>query len=386
VRLDLSDDHRLLRQSLRDFAEREIRPRAADIDRERRFPTENVRACAAMNLLGVQVPPEHGGAGMDALSYCIVIEELSRACASTGVIVSVNNSLVCGPLLRYGSPELKRRYLGPLARGERLGCFALTEPNAGSDPASMETRAERQGDEWVLRGSKVFVTSGTAADVALVFARTDPAAGRRGISAFVVERDFSGYRLGREERKLGICASGSREITFDGCRVPADNLLGREGEGLKIALSTLDRGRVGIAAQAVGIAQAVLDEALRYSQERVQFGRPISDFQAIQWMLADIATEVEAARLLLHRAAWAEERQDRFSREAAIAKLFASETAMRSALKGVQILGGYGYINDYPMERLFRDAKVTEIYEGTSEIQRLVIAEHLLSDRERARS
>jgi butyryl-CoA dehydrogenase len=292
---------------------------------------------------------------------------------------------VCGPLLGYGTPELQQRYLGPLARGERLGCFALTEPNAGSDPASMETRAERRGDAWVLQGSKVFVTNGTAADLALVFARTDPAAGRRGLSAFIVERDFPGYRLGREERKLGICASGSREIVLDGCRVPAANLLGRQGEGLKIALATLDRGRVGIAAQAVGIAQAVLDEALRYSQERVQFGRPISHFQAIQWMLADMATEVEAARLLLHRAAWAEERQDRFSREAAIAKLFASETAVRSALKGVQILGGYGYINDYPMERLFRDAKVTEIYEGTSEIQRLVIAEHLLKDGARAR-
>jgi butyryl-CoA dehydrogenase len=380
VRLDLSDEHRLLQQSVRAFAEREIRPRAADIDRERRFPIENVRACAAMNLLGVQVPAEHGGAGMDALSYCIVIEELSRACASTGVIVSVNNSLVCGPLLRFGTPDQRRRYLGPLARGERLGCFALTEPNAGSDPASLETRAERQGEEWVLRGSKVFVTSGTAADVALVFARTDPAAGRRGISAFIVERDFPGYRLGREERKLGICASGSREIVLDGCRVPAANLLGHEGEGLKIALSTLDCGRIGIAAQAVGIAQAVLEEALRYSQQRVQFGRPISDFQAIQWMLADIATEVEAARLLLHRAAWAEERRDRFTREAAIAKLFASETCVRSALKGVQILGGYGYINDYPMERLLRDAKVTEIYEGTSEIQRLVIAEALLGD------
>jgi butyryl-CoA dehydrogenase len=380
VNLELSDEQRLLQESVRAFAEREIRPRAAEIDRERRFPSENVRACAAMNLLGVQVPAEHGGAGMDAVSYAIVIEELSRACASTGVIVSVNNSLVCGPLLRYGTSEQQQRYLGRLARGESLGCFALTEPNAGSDPSGMEARAERRGEVWVLRGSKVFVTNGAAADLALVFARTDPAAGRRGISAFLVERGFPGYRLGREERKLGICASGSREIVLDGCRVPVDNLLGKEGEGLKIALATLDRGRVGIAAQAVGIAQAVLDEALRYSQERVQFGRPISEFQAIQWMLADIATEVEAARLLLRRAACAEDRQDRFSLEAATAKLFASETAMRSALKGVQILGGYGYINDYPMERLFRDAKVTEIYEGTSEIQRLVIAEHVLKD------
>lgn len=378
MQLELSEEHRLLRDSVRSFAEKEIRPRAAEIDRERRFPLDNVRRCAAMSLMGVMVPPEHGGGGMDALAYCIVVEELSRVCASTGVIVSVNNSLVCAPLQRWGTEEQKRDYLAPLARGERLGCFALSEPNAGSDAASIQTRAERRGEGWVLRGSKVFVTNGTAADVALVFASTDPARGAKGISAFIVERDFPGYRLGREERKLGICASGSREIVLDNCEVPAGNLLGREGEGLKIALGTLDGGRVGIAAQAVGIAQAVLDEALRYSQQRVQFGKPICEFQAIQWMLADIATEVEAARLLAYRAARAEERQERYSYEASVAKLFASESAMRAAVKGVQILGGYGYINDYPMERYFRDAKVTEIYEGTSEIQRLVIAEHLL--------
>ena len=378
MQLELSQDHRLLRDSVRAFADREIRPRAAEIDRQRTFPLDNVRLCAAMNLMGVMVPAEHGGSGMDALSYCIVIEELSRACASTGVIVSVNNSLVCGPLLRHGTVDQQTRYLAPLARGERLGCFALTEPDAGSDAGSIKTRAERRGDQYVLRGSKVFVTNGAAADVALVFASTDPARKHRGISCFIVERDFPGFRPGRDERKLGITASGSREIVLDGCEVPAANLLGREGEGLKIALGTLDAGRIGIASQAVGIAQAVLDEALRYSQQRVQFGRPICEFQAIQWMLADIATEVEAARLLTYRAARAEESQARFSYEASVAKLFASETAMRSATKGVQILGGYGYINDYPMERYFRDAKVTEIYEGTSEIQRLVIAEQIL--------
>ncbi len=376
--LELSEEHRLLRDSVRAFAHSEIRPRAAELDRERRFPLDNVRRCAAMNLLGVMVPPEHGGAGMDALAYSIVIEELSRACASTGVVVSVNNSLVCGPLLRFGSEDQKRQYLAPLARGERLGCFALSEPNAGSDASSIQTRAERRGDSYVLRGSKVFVTGGTAADVALVFASTDPSRRGKGISAFIVERDFPGYRLGREERKMGICASGSRELVFEDCEVPAANLLGAEGQGLKIALSTLDGGRIGIASQAVGIAQAALEQALTYSRERVQFGKPICEFQAIQWMLADMATEVEAARLLTYRAAHCEHLQERFSYEASVAKLFASETAVRTASKGVQILGGYGYINDYPMERYYRDARVTEIYEGTSEIQRSVIAAHLL--------
>jgi butyryl-CoA dehydrogenase len=380
VNLDLNEDHQLLKQSIRTFAENEIRPRAAQIDRERRFPSENVLQCADMNLMGIMVPPEHGGSGMDKLSYCIVIEELSRACATTGVIVSVNNSLVCAPLLRFGSDEQKGKYLGPLARGERLGCFALTEPNAGSDAASLQSRAEKKEDQYVLNGTKVFVTNGTAADVALVFASTDPSKKHRGLSAFLVESGFSGYRKGREERKLGITASGSREIVLENCRVPASNRLGAEGDGLKIALSTLDGGRIGIAAQAVGIAQAVLDEGLRYSQERAQFGKPICEFQAIQWMLADIATETEAARLLTYRAARAEDSQQRYTYEASVAKLFASETAMRAATKGVQILGGYGYVAEYPMERFFRDAKVTEIYEGTSEIQRLVIADHLLKD------
>jgi butyryl-CoA dehydrogenase len=378
VDLELSQEHTLLQQSVRTFADREIRPRAADIDRDRRFPVENVRQCAAMNLLGVMVPPEYGGSGMDVLSYCIVIEELSRACATTGVIVSVNNSLVCSPLLEFGSEQQKRDYLVPLARGESLGCFALTEPNAGSDAGAIQTRAERRGDLYVLRGSKVFVTNSTAADVALVFASTDPEKKQRGITAFIVERDFPGYRLGRHERKLGITGSGSREIILDGCEVPAANRLGAEGEGFKIALRTLDGGRIGIAAQAVGIAQAVLDLALEYSQQRAQFGKPICEFQAIQWMLSDIATELEAARLLTWRAAAAAESRERWTYEASVAKLFASETAMRAATKGIQILGGYGYVNDYPMERFFRDAKVTEIYEGTSEIQRLVIAEHLL--------
>ncbi len=380
MNITLSEEQKLLQQTIRAFVDKEIRPHAAEIDRERRFPVENVRRCAGMSLMGVMIPEEHGGSGMDALSYTLIIEELSRACATTGVIVSVNNSLVCAPLLAYGSKEQKEKYLNPLAAGEMLGCFALTEPNSGSDAASLRTRAQKKGSHYLLSGNKVFVTNGTAADVALVFASTDPSKKHKGISAFIVESGFSGFRMGREERKLGITASGSREIILDHCKVPTTNLLGAEGEGLKIALSTLDGGRIGIAAQAVGIAQAVLDEGLRYSQERIQFGKPISEFQAIQWMLADIATETEAARLLTYRAARAKESQPRYSYEASLAKLFASETAMRAATKGVQILGGYGYIADYPMERYFRDAKVTEIYEGTSEIQRLVIAEHVLKD------
>ncbi|MEE9219128.1 MAG: acyl-CoA dehydrogenase [Acidobacteriota bacterium] len=378
MHLELSEEHECLRQTVRSFAEKEIRPRAAEIDRERRFPVENVHQCAEMNFMGVSVPREYGGGGLDRLSYCIVIEELSRVCASTGVIVSVNNSLVCAPLHVFGSEQQKRQYLEPLARGERLGCFALTEPGAGSDAAGLQARAERHGDHYILRGSKVFVTNGVAADTALVFASTDPDKKHRGISAFIVERNFPGFNAGREDRMLGVTASGSLEIVLDGCRVPAANLLGSEGEGWRIALSALDNGRVGIAAQAVGLAQGVLDEAVRYSQQRVQFGKPISDFQAIQWMISDIATETEAARMLTYRAAWAQQHQERFTYEASMAKLFASEAAMRAATKGVQILGGYGYLSDYPMERFFRDAKATEIYEGTSEIQRLLIAEHLL--------
>jgi len=331
-------------------------------------------------LCGMMVPEAYGGAGFDGVSYVIAIEEVSKACASTGVILSVNNSLFCAPLLRFGNEGQKRKYLAPHARGEKNGAYCLTEPGCGSDAAALRTLARRNGDRYVLTGNKVFVTNGVAAHTFVVYATLDPALRHKGICAFIVERDSPGLRLGKPEHKMGITCSGSVEIVLDGCEVPVDNLLGYEGEGFKIAMSTLDGGRIGIAAQAIGIGQAALEESLRYSRQREAFGQPIADFQAIQWKLADMATELEAARLLAYRAAWLRDQQKRCSLETSMAKLFASEACMRAAKEGVQIHGGYGYINEYPVERLFRDAKITEIYEGTSEIQRLVIAKEILKE------
>jgi butyryl-CoA dehydrogenase len=378
--LQLTDDHRAIRDMVREFAQSEIAPVAARHDRTREFPVENVRKCAELNLMGVMVPEKFGGSGLDTVSYTLIIEELSRACASTGVIVSVNNSLFLHPVEKFGTEEQKLRFLPPHARGEKLGCYCLSEPNAGSDAGNQETTAVRRGDAYILNGTKNFITNGVAADTALVFASTDRSRKHHGISAFLVEKGTPGFRLGKDEVKLGITCSGSVEMVFQDCSVPAENRLGEEGQGFKIAMHTLDGGRIGIAAQAVGIARASLEESTRYSGERKAFGKPIGEFQAIQFMLADMATEVDAARLLTHRAAWAKDRGRRYSLEAAQAKLFASEVAMRAALKAVQIFGGYGYMNDYPVERYFRDAKITEIYEGTSEIQRLVIAGSLLKD------
>jgi len=380
MRLEPTPEQLAIRDMVRDFAAREIAPVAAHHDRTREFPIENVRKCAELNLMGVMVSEEHGGSGLDAVSYTLVIEELSRACASTGVIVSVNNSLFCHPVETFGSEEQKRRFLAPHARGEKIGCFCLSEPEAGSDAGNQQTTAFHEDGGYVLNGTKNFITNGVAADTALVFATTDRSKKHHGISAFLVEKGTAGFRFGKDEVKLGITCSGSVEMVFEDCRVPASNLLGEEGMGFKIAMNTLDGGRIGIAAQAVGIARACLEEATRYARQRKAFGRPIAEFQAIQFMLADMATEVDAARLLTHRAAWAKDQGGRFSLEAAQAKLFASEVAMRSAVKAVQIFGGYGYMNEYPVERYFRDAKITEIYEGTSEIQRLVIAANLLRD------
>ncbi len=380
MNLDLTTEHLAIRDMVREFAAKEIAPVAGRYDRSREFPFENVRKCADLSLMGVMVPEEYGGSGLDTIAYTLVIEELSRACASTGVIVSVNNSLFCHPLQKFGTEDQKRRYLAPHARGEKIGCFCLSEPNAGSDAGNQQTTAARQDEGYLLNGTKNFITNGLGADTAIVFASTDRTKGHHGISAFIVERGFSGFRLGKDEVKLGITCSGSVEMVFEDCRVPAENRLGEEGEGFKIAMNTLDGGRIGIAAQAVGIARAALEEATRYSRQRKAFGKSISEFQAIQFMLADMATEIDAARLLAHRAAWLKDRGSRYTREASQAKLFASEVAMRSAVKGVQIFGGYGYMNDYPVERYFRDAKITEIYEGTSEIQRLVIAGSLLKD------
>ena len=374
----LDRDQELIRDSVRDFAQSVLKPRAADYDRSRQFPLDNWKRCAEMNLTGMMIPEEHGGAGFDCVSYIIAIEEVSRACASTGVILSVNNSLVCGPLLKFGNDDQKKRYLAPHARGEKIGAYCLTEPGAGSDSAALRTTAKKKGDTYILNGTKVFVTNGEAASTFLVYATIDPALRHKGITAFLVERGFSGFKQGKPERKMGITCSGSTEIVLEDCEVPAANRLGAEGEGFRIAMHTLDGGRIGIAAQALGIGQAALDESLHYSRTREAFGKPIAELQAIQWKLADMATEVEAARLLAYRAGWARDNKDRCSLEASMAKLYASEACMRAAHQAVQVHGGYGYINEYTVERLFRDARITEIYEGTSEIQRLVIAKEVL--------
>ncbi len=316
---------------------------------------------------------------MDTVSYCLVIEEISRACANSGVILSVNNSLVCDPLLKFGSDQQKSEFLKPLAAGELLGCFALTEPDAGSDPAALRTMARRDGDDYVLNGNKVFITNGTHADVALVFATLDPARKHHGITAFIVPTSAPGFRHGEHEVKLGVNASGTTELSFQDVRVPAAQRLGAEGEGFKIAMATLDGGRIGIAAQAIGIAQAALDDALAYAQQRKQFGQALAEFQAIQFYLADMATEIDAARLMTWKAAWTKDQKKRYTLEAAQAKLFSSEMAQRVTNKALQIHGGYGYSREYNVERYFRDARITEIYEGTSEIQKMVIADWVLN-------
>jgi len=377
--IELSDEQKLLRQEVRRFAEEVVRPIAKEVDAEGTFPRDSIRQAAELGLTGVSVPEEHGGAGMDTLSYCLVIEEISRVCASTGVILSVNNSLVCDPLLKWANDEQKESFLKPLAAGEKLGCFALTEPGAGSDAAALRTTARRDGDHYVLDGNKVFITNGTDADLALVFATVDPAKKHKGITAFIVAADTPGYSHGIHEYKLGVNASGTTELAFEGMKVPASQRVGEEGDGFKIAMSTLDGGRIGIAAQAVGIAQGAFEEALQYSKEREQFGRPISKFQAIQHYLADMSTELDAARLMTWKAAWAKENRKRYSLEAAQAKLYASEVAQRVTNKALQIHGGYGYIREYNVERYFRDARITEIYEGTSEIQKMVIADWVLN-------
>jgi butyryl-CoA dehydrogenase len=380
MQIELTEEQELLRETVRRFAAEVVRPRAKEIDQTGEFPLDFYRQAGELGLSGVAVPEEHGGAGMDTISYCLVIEEISRVCATSGVILSVNNSLVCDPLLKFGNDEQKREFLTPLAAGEKLGCFALTEPGAGSDAAGLRTTARRDGDAYVLNGSKVFITNGTHADTAIVFATVDPQQGHRGITAFVVPCDTAGLSRGGHEYKLGVNASGTTELAFTDMRVPAEWRLGEEGEGFKVAMATLDGGRVGISAQAVGIAQGAFEAALAYAREREQFGRPIADFQAIQFYLADMQTELDAARLLTWKAAWAKENQKRYSLEAAQAKLYSSEMAQRVTNKALQIHGGYGYTREYDVERFFRDARITEIYEGTSEIQKMVIADWVLRD------
>lgn len=371
-------EQEMVRKVMREFAEKEVAPKAKEIDITEEFPWDTVRKMAKNDMMGIPYPKEYGGAGGDYISYIIAVEELSRACATTGVILSAHTSLGSFPIYQWGTEEQKQKYLVPLAKGEKLGAFGLTEPNAGTDAAGQQTIAVLDGDNYILNGSKIFITNGGKADIYIIFAMTDKSKGTKGISAFIVEKDFPGFSIGKIEEKMGIRASSTAELVFEDCIVPKENLLGKEGQGFKMAMATLDGGRIGIAAQALGIAQAALDEVIKYVKERQQFGRPLSKFQGLQWYIADMATRVSAARHLVYNAAWRKQNNLTYSMEASMAKLYASETAMYVSTKAVQIFGGYGFTKDYPVERFMRDAKITEIYEGTSEVQKMVIAANLL--------
>jgi butyryl-CoA dehydrogenase len=379
LNLELSDEQRMIQQVARDFAEKEVRPIAEAIDREARFPRDTVARMGDLGLMGMTVPEAYGGSGVGTVAYALALEEVARACASHAVVMSVNNSLYCDPVYKHGTEEQKARFLAPFASGRHIGCFALTEPEAGSDASNQSTVGRRDGNDYVLDGRKVFVTNGRESSAALVFAQTDRAAGRRGISAFLIEKDTPGFTVAKTEDKLGIRASDTAEFLFERCRVPAANRLGEAGQGFRIALGALDGGRIGIGAQALGIAVAAYEASVAYARERKSFGVPIGQHQMVQWMLADMATAIEAARLLVLRAAWRKDSGLSFGTEAAMAKLFASETAMRVTTDAIQVHGGYGFIKEYQVERHFRDAKITQIYEGTSQIQKLVIARHLLA-------
>ncbi|WP_025324192.1 acyl-CoA dehydrogenase [Deferrisoma camini] len=381
MNFELDDVQTLVRDTARRFAQEEVAPLAAEMDKTATFRMELVKQMGELGFMGVAIPEQYGGGGMDYRCYSIVVEELSAVCASTGVVVSAHSSLCCDPIYRFGTEEQKKKYLVPLASGQMLGCLGLTEPQAGTDAGAVRTTAVLDGDEWVLNGTKIFITNGGQAGVAVVIASTDRSAKHRGLSAFIVPADAPGYKVAKEEHKLGIRASSTAELVFEDCRIPKENLLGRPGEGFKIAMQTLDGGRIGIASQAVGIARGAMEQAIAYAKERQQFGQPIANFQAIQWKLADMATEIDAARLLTWRAAWMKDQGFKnYSREAAMAKLFASDVAMKATREAVQVFGGYGYIDEYPVERYYRDAKITEIYEGTSEVQRMVISRALLRD------
>ena len=375
---ELTDEQQLIRDAVREFAEAEVVPIAAELDRDHRFPYELLPKLAEMNLMGMPYPEKAGGAGADYVSYVIAIEEISRACASTGIIMSAHTSLATWPIFKFGTETQKDQYLPDMASGRRLGAFALTEPGAGTDAGAGTATATLRADGYALNGSKMFITNAPFADVYVVFAKTDPERGTRGMSAFIVEKDTPGFSVGEAEHKLGIRGSSTPPIYFADCRIGKDALLGGEGDGFKIAMQTLDGGRIGVSAQALGIAQAALDASIAYAKERVQFGKPIANLQAIQWMIADMAMEIDAARLLVYRAASCVDNGRPYSTEGAMAKLFASETATRVAGKAIQIHGGYGYTESYTVERNYRDAKITELYEGTSEVQRMVIARSAL--------
>lgn len=376
MQFKLSEEHEMLKKMVRDFAEEVIAPSAAERDEEARFDRTHFEQMAELGLTGVPWPEEYGGAGMDYLAYCIVVEELSRVDASVGVTISAHTSLAGWPLYKFGTEEQKQKYLRPMAEGKKIGAYGLTEPSSGSDAGGMKTVAKEDGDHYIINGSKIFITNGGLADIYVVFALTDPN-DRRSTTAFIVESDFEGFSVGKKEDKMGIRSSPTTEIIFENCRVPKENILGEVGDGFKIAMKTLDGGRNGIAAQAVGIAQGALDAAVAYASERVQFGKPIIENQGVGFTLADMATATEASRLLTYQAAWLEGEGLPYGKASAMAKLMAGDTAMKVTTDAVQVFGGYGYTKDYPVERFMRDAKITQIYEGTQEIQRMVISRML---------
>ena len=370
----LDKKHEMARSLFREFAENEVKPLAQETDETEQFPAETVKKMAKYGFMGIPVPKEYGGQGCDPLTYVMCVEELSKVCGTTGVIVSAHTSLCIDPIMTYGTEEQKQKYLVPLAKGEKLGAFGLTEPNAGTDSAAQQTVAVLDGDHFVLNGSKCFITNGGYADTFIVFAMTDKSRGNKGISAFIIEKGFKGFSIGKVEHKLGIRASSTTELVFEDCIVPKENLLGDLNKGFKIAMTTLDGGRVGVAAQALGIAEGAFNETIKYMKERIQFGKPLSAFQGLQWMVADMKCEIESSKLLLYRAAMAKDSGKPFSMDAAMAKLRCAETAMDVTTKCVQLHGGYGYSREYPIERMMRDAKITEIYEGTSQVQKMVIS------------
>ena len=374
----LSKEHEMARTLFRDFAQAEVKPLAQEVDETEHFPWDTVRKMQKLGFMGIPMPKEYGGQGCDSLTYAMCVEELSKVCGTTGVIVSAHTSLCCEPIRKWGTPEQKEKYLTPLASGEKIGAFGLTEPGAGTDASGQQTKAVLDGDHYVLNGSKIFITNGGAADTYVVFAMTDKSLGNHGISAFIVEKDFPGFSIGTKEKKMGIRGSSTTELIFQDCIVPKETLLGKEGQGFVIAMTTLDGGRIGIASQALGLAQGALDNTIAYVKERKQFGRALAKFQNTQFQLADMHTKVEAARLLVYKAARAKDTQKKYSLEAAMAKLYAAEVAMEVTTKAVQLHGGYGYTREYDVERMMRDAKITEIYEGTSEVQRMVISGSIL--------
>ncbi len=374
----LSKEHEMARTLFRDFAQKEVKPLAQEVDETEEFPRETVKKMQKLGFMGIPMPKEYGGQGCDTLTYVMCVEELAKVCGTTSVIVSAHTSLGSDPIKKFGTPEQKEKFLRPLASGEKLGAFALTEPNAGTDASGQQTKAVLDGDEYVLNGSKIFITNGKEADIYIVFAMTDKSKGNKGISAFIVEKGTPGFSFGTKEKKMGIRGSSTYELIFTDCRIPKENLLGQEGKGFSYAMQTLDGGRIGIAAQALGLAEGALESTIAYVKERKQFGRPISKFQNTQFQIADMAVKVEAAKQLVYKAAIAKDTQKRYTVEAAMAKLYAAEVAMEVTTKCVQLHGGYGYTREYDVERMMRDAKITEIYEGTSEVQRMVISGSLL--------